>query len=149
MTTIAWDGKTLCSDSLLSCGDMRLGSVQKVFKARLGGKLTLFAGAGNHANWYSVVAWMVNGANVDEKPSFETSNENDFTLVVINKETTCYWTPTMTPVPAPMPFVVAGSGEAYALAALTLGKTAREAVELAIKLDCASGGEIQEATLED
>lgn len=148
MTTIAFDGKSLCSDSLLSVGEMRLGAVQKVFRKKVEGRVVLYAGAGNHANWYAAMNWLVQRDG--DCPVFDLDSENDFTLIeVTGPYTAFYYGPSMRFTPAPLPFVVAGSGEAYALAALTLGKTAREAVALAIKLDCASGGEIQEATLED
>lgn len=148
MTTIAFDGKSLCSDSLLSVGDMRLGSVQKVFKEVVEGRVVLYAGSGNHANWHAAMNWLVDREG--DCPVFDSDSDNDFTLIeVTGPFTAFYYGPSMRLTPAPLPYVVAGSGEAYALAALTLGKTAREAVELAIKLDCSSGGEIQEETLED
>ncbi|KFA99436.1 hypothetical protein [Vibrio sp. ER1A] len=39
--------------------------------------------------------------------------------------------------------ITAGSGEAYAQAALDFGKTAKEAVEYAMTRDCKTGGEVR------
>ena len=46
------------------------------------------------------------------------------------------------PVPFTGKFTSIGSGMPYAMAAMSCGKTAREAVEVAKKLDCNTGGKI-------
>ena len=146
MTTIAWDGVSLCSDSLMTCDGVRVGTTKKI-RALYGGKAgrdgllksTGLVAVAGHASAMEVVSrWLE--SDCKDKPE----DDLDFTALWIKKDGTVWCIESdFNPYPMSVPCTI-GSGGDIALAALTLGKTAREAVELGIKLDCISGGEIQE-----
>lgn len=138
MTTIAYDGVSMCSDSLMTCDGRRVGTMTKIVRLAGGGLL----GVAGHASATSVIArWLESGCQ--DKPE----DDIDFTALWIKKDGTAWCIESdFNPYPMSGPCTI-GSGGDIALAALTLGKTAREAVELGIKLDCRSGGEIHELRL--
>ena len=138
MTTIAYDGVSLCSDSLMTCSGVRVGTMDKIFRLPDGGLL----GVAGHASAMAVISrWLESGC--PDKPE----DDIDFTALWIKKDGTVWCIESdFNPYPMSGPCTI-GSGGDIALAALTLGKTAREAVELGIQLDCISGGEIQELRL--
>ena len=137
MTTIAWDGISLCSDSLMTCAGVRVGTMKKIHKLHGG----LVAVAGQVSAAQVVLRWLEAGC--PDKPE----DDIDFTALWIKRDGTVWCIESdFNPYPMSGPCTI-GSGGDIALAALTLGKTAREAVELGIKLDCISGGEIQELRL--
>ena len=143
MTTIVWDGKTLCADSLLSdTGGMRCGEIPKIVHSRYRKKPALIGVTGSYSAAFRAVLWLE--GKVKEKPEFT----EDFELLIVQADMTSFVGRDLSPYPAPTPCEL-GSGAPKALDALTLGLNAREAVELAIKLDCMSGGTIVEKTLED
>lgn len=138
MTTIAWDGVSLCSDSLLTSDRIRSGFAKKIFRLVDGGRVGV---AGQFSAASVVVDWLKSGRA--EKPN----DDLDFAAIWIQADGSV-WCIESDFNPYPMSGACAiGSGSDIALAALTLGKTAREAVELAIKLDCMSGGDIDELVL--
>lgn len=149
MTTIAWDGVSLCSDSLMTCDGRRVGMMLKIHalhhdQAVADGFLhkTGMVGISGQVSAAGVVLrWLESGCR--ERPE----GDLDFTALWIKRDGSSWCIEEdFNPYQISCPCAI-GSGADIALAALTLGKTAREAVELAIKLDCISGGDIQELTL--
>ncbi|HHR6050820.1 TPA: hypothetical protein ACS7Z1_000059 [Providencia alcalifaciens] len=150
MTTIAWDGKTLASDSQSQVGNMIVSkNEQKIFPATSewsinGYPVKAIAIAGDSAATYEIINHLQKGLLFDS----EFSQITDFNLIAV--------------IRADFAFVVSknkddtrayicdvfeefaiGSGDAYAMAAMKSGKTAKEAVEVAISLDVYSGGIVQ------
>lgn len=141
MTTIAYDGKTICADSLVTAGGVRKGAMVKIVKTRNG----WVACAGALTACVRVVDWITDGADVTTTPALSEDEEFQC-LWVDRKRKVWYVDGAFTPYPAWVPSAI-GSGADFALAALTLGIDARGAVELGIKLDCYSGGDIQEVSV--
>jgi len=117
---------------------MRVGTMKKIYRTNFG----LVAVSGQVSAILRVLQW-VDGGEARLKPE----EDLDFTALWIKHDGTAWVVePDFNPYPMSGPCTL-GSGGDIALAALTLGKTAREAVELGIKLDCKSGGDIQELIL--
>lgn len=149
MTTIAWDGHTLAADKLACFGTTRC-TTTKIFRVPdpRGGGFALAGYAGDAAFGEAMVAWITSGAAPETFPAAQRSNEDwvSFFVVrpgmpVLKYERTPY------PVQFHDELFALGSGREFALAAMYLGKTAREAVEVAIALDTGSGGGIDTLTL--
>lgn len=138
MTTIAWDGFNLVTDSIVTNGDHVFGKIKKIHKIKNG---SWFAAAGPVDFVYAVIEWLNGG----EKP-IKNENEN-FIGILISTDEDGYaisheisnqlrmW-------PACIPWA-AGTGESFALTAMRCGKGAVEAVRIACEMDVYSGGEIQ------
>lgn len=131
MTTIAFDGETLASDSQSITQFVDPLPTQKIFRR----KGRLFAVAGDYAQSLVVIDWLCDG----EKPSF---NRNEFMVAeVIGKKMEVY-DGEFYPYPAIPPFAF-GSGGVFAMAAMLAGAKAKRAVEIACQLDESSGGKIR------
>ena len=142
MTVVAWDGKTLAADKRASsCGYGY--TVTKVHRLR-DGSIAAFAGDGDGA--MALLAWLDAARNPAAYP--EAQKENDTCALVINQNGVA-WSYGKTAYPQRIESVpyAFGHGRDFALAALHLGKTAREAVEVACALDLTCGNGIDSLTL--
>ncbi len=131
MTTIAYDGVTLATDSRVTSDGMVFGSVCKIITLDNGG---LLASAGDICLAHAVADWL-NG-NTD-KPQV-SDKPNYMGLLLDPKAAAMEITQDMNVFPACVPWA-GGSGEAYAMTAMLCGKSAIEAVKIACKLDIYSG----------
>ena len=136
MTTIAWDGKILASDTLATSGNMKLSG--KCVKTRRVGKYRIaFAGA------YAPALIFFNNFIKDdmELSQFKYESvlpvEDDFTLMVIEdgleycmifNSVSGYWDEFQQPVSI-------GSGSKYAIGSMYSGCDAVKAIEISCALD--------------
>lgn len=127
MTTIAWDGKHLVADTRCTSTMGLVRRVEKAWKLENG---TLFASCGSPEQNVIVRAWL-NGET--PKPTFPM---DDFTGIQIAADKSIWiYEKLLAPWRIFDPNHAIGSGRDFALAAMALGKTALEAVELAAQFD--------------
>ena len=140
MSVIAWDGKTLAADRQGSDGNknLRLTKIWKHGEQLLGG-------TGNAALIQELLEWVKAGADPEKYPEKQKAEPSSF--FIINE--TGIWSYEGSPVPLKFEndFLAFGSGRDFALAALYLGKDAREAVEVACQFDLHCGNGIDVLTL--
>lgn len=118
MTTIAWDGVTLAADTQVTNNNVR-GLYHKIHALPSG---DVVAGCGLTAEVLEGVDWLIAGEE-GEPPELCES-----TLIRLNADGRCWiYIGKMKKIPA-QSVDAWGSGGDFALAALTLGKTAKEAV---------------------
>lgn len=135
MTVIAWDGTTLAADKLANNGGLIM-KVTKLFKVRG----CLVGGTGDFDRVMEVIAWFAAGAEPSKLPPFQRSNEDWTGLLVIEPDKTILkYERSTVPHKIESPFWAIGSGRDFAMAAMHLGKSACEAVEVASDL-CTSCG---------
>lgn len=144
MTTIAFDGVSLCADTLVTEGDARVGYQRKIHRWKAAGVDHLAAYAGHLTACHLALDWVKKGMKKRQRPVWDY--DADFEIILVRDKEVLILDETFHLRPGYTPYTL-GSGAAYALAALHLGKSAREAVELACKLDIGSGGEIHEEFL--
>lgn len=137
MTTIAYDGKTLATDSLTTAGNTAFGCSVKIHKIK-GGHVAL---CGDASFGPAIIAFLNGGP----KPELG-ENADVGGLVVYLDGTAKEFNKDLRLFPACLPWA-GGSGESFALAALALGHTAVEAIELACLLDIYSRGPVQKVEL--
>lgn len=77
----------------------------------------------------------------------EIDSEWDIEVLQLQPNGLYIYEASLKPYPIKDKFYAVGSGAAYALAAMALGKSPREAVEIAAKFDPGTGGEIDVITL--
>ncbi len=123
MTTVAWDGFTLAGDTQASAAIKRL--VDKVFYIR---KDLYFGGSGTYEDCLAVRDWLISGG---EKPEIE----DDFSGLIIRDGTAFRIEQKLMESQIQESHHAVGSGSAYAMMAMHLGKTAEEAVVLASLFD--------------
>lgn len=158
MTTIAFDGKTLASDSQLTLGDLRLDShTQKIFQPN--------AGESWYVNGERAVAFGVSGklsavqavrkelaSGMSGYRGLTTDSRfpkgESFKYLVITEAGEVYAggqysdeeTPWLARVSPP---IAVGTGSEFAVGAMATGASAEFAVEVAARFDINTGGAVQ------
>lgn len=135
MTVIAWDGRTLAADRLANTGGLR-GTVTKIFRA---GDL-LVGGSGDFAFVLAMVDWVQKGRDAATFPTHQKDKDDWQPFLVIQRNAPPQlYDRTPFPVQLEQRSIAIGSGRDFAMAAMHLGRTAKEAVEVAIALDVGCG----------
>ena len=155
MTTIAWDGEILASDSRSTSGITIVSeSEKKVVKSEtgelwrvLGNRVIAFACSGNASMPLELKSYLEVGLNFNTQMRESLS----FSAIVIceNQGWEIYKSEGSKDIDIqPLsPKRAIGSGADFATAALAMGKSSIDAVEVAILCDVYSGGDIQSFTI--
>lgn len=131
MTTIAWDGRTLAADRQLTTNGVRF-TTTKAHRLKDG---SLYGSCGQLELNIAVLAYL-NGEG--EKPVM--GKDDDFDGMLIKPDGSAWMlNKLLQPIAIESPYYATGSGRDFALCAMRLGKTAREAVELASEQDIWTG----------
>jgi hypothetical protein len=157
MTTVAWNGKKLVTDSQVSLGTTaNPGPVKKIFEPEegeywecYGTKVVAFGISGDG----KAIGFMRDRLRegISHRTRFDDIEEVSFGALVITEDGNCYRWQTNKRNGRPqhqdllqlMPPCTVGSGHAYALGVMWIGKDIETAVKAAIKLDKWSGGDLQ------
>lgn len=131
MTTIAWDGKTLAADTLAVSGGGLKRTAEKIFRLTDG---RLYGGSGEYQEVLLVRDWLNGGTKPDKL--------DDFSGLLIDGTRSYRIESKCVLMPIAESFHAVGSGRDFALSAMYIGRSAREAVELAMRFDAWTGGEI-------
>lgn len=138
MTTIACDGKSMAGDTLVTGGGERVGSYQKVRRAKDG---RIFGCAGAQTDSIRFARW-IDGELDDPKL------EDKFEALILCLDGAIHWIgKELEPLEYFAPMTV-GCGGPLALGAMLAGKTPEEAVAVACERDLHSGGKITVLHLE-
>jgi hypothetical protein len=140
MTTIAYDGNTLASDSLSCCGFKEQSPARKIYER----EKQYIAGSGLVGAIKRWIEWYDDGADHDKFPDLKDDLGGIF---IVDKETKLLqvWG-----AGYPYPVVdwnlkpnALGSGEQFAMGALLAGANAEQAVIIASKLDTGTNDQVQ------
>lgn len=143
MTTIAWDGKLLVADKQANINQCKF-KVNKIIKHN--GELLFAAGSFDLIKF--LYDWYCSGAVAEKFPSFQSGeNWNCFHVIKKNGE---IWRYERTHIPflIDAQIYACGSGRDFALTAMELGRSAKEAVAIAHKFDPDTGNEFDILTLD-
>lgn len=136
MTTIAYDGVTLAADRMATSGHLKhtTTKIHRFNNIRMGTCGDLRAGV-------ALIEWAKNGFVPEEFPEIAGNDEDPTFLLVIKDEElgVILYEGTPTPIHFEDPYFAMGSGSHIATAAMALGKSAEEAVQLAEELTTGSG----------
>jgi len=144
MSTVAWDGKILAADKRATIGSLHR-TTMKIH--RVGSSLVGYVGAGAQSR--EVLAWACGGFKKSAFPESQRDVEKSTTLLVIRPGGMIHvyeHTPHAV-IYEDKQFAI-GSGRDFALAAMRLGKSAREAVLLAAEFDPGTGNGVDTLTLQ-
>lgn len=142
MTVIVWDGRMMAADRMATNGGVKY-SVAKLFRI----DADRIAGVCGHlGHGLEVAAWLrANGPAADYPKNQEADGSDWCTVLVAHRDgTLCRYESRAVPIPVLDPVHALGSGSDYALAAMSCGKSAAEAVEIASRwsLDCGLGVDV-------
>lgn len=144
MTVIAWDGKTLAGDKRTNFGGLH-GQTTKVH--RIGA--CLVGCAGNAAHIAELLEWVRAGRIPADLPKAQSDPKECVTMLLIEPDgSVAHYESSPYPIRLANRQWAIGSGRDFALAAMHLGKSAAEAVEVANALDCSCGNGVDTLTLE-
>jgi hypothetical protein len=139
MTTIATDGVTVASDSQRVAGSERIDLATKKIQVRGG---HVFAFTGDFGCFDAAIDWFLTEPFDPEKAP-KVSKDGSWSLLVLERHHIMRYSdgvPYGEPYPYPQAF---GSGAAYAMSALRLGKSPAEAIALAASFDVWTAGPVQ------
>jgi ATP-dependent protease HslVU (ClpYQ) peptidase subunit len=143
MTCIAYDGTTLAADRRVCYGGT-ICETTKIF--RIDG--CLVGGAGEMPYLMAMFEWVRNGRIIADYPEHQKHKEDWQPMLLVEPDgTACIYERSPYPVRYAQKHAAIGTGREYARAAMHLGKTAREAVEVACALDTSCGNGIDTLTL--
>src|ERR1700750_2398012 len=143
MTIIAWDGKRLAADSLMTIGGTRAGMHDKVKLHRFEDKAALYASTGA-AGWLGeLTSWGAQGAQASEPP-WTARAPRDSGVILRVMDGICHM---LTPE---HPYWVAcepgcdawGSGAELAIGAMEAGFDRLNAATVAVRRDTGCGGAV-------
>lgn len=145
MTVIIIKDGIMASDSLVTQGDIRLGSTIKLHDL---GDFVVGA-AGSVSDIAAFILWLRDGSPEDKKPAL-TKDSDGFTALIYRRSTkTVHYADesyVLSPIYATEHAI--GSGGEVARGALCMGATAREAVKAAIKHVVTCGGAVKTIKLD-
>jgi len=136
MTVIAWDGLTLAADKRsVDCGLAR--TVTKIY--RVNDSVVAIAGCLDQG--LLMIEWVRNGCNPETFPDSQKVKDDWAVVVVADACGLRSYERTPYPIVVEDKFWAAGSGRDFALAAMHLGRSAIEAVQVAcvFQSDCGNG----------
>lgn len=135
MTVIAWDGQTLSADRRM----VNSGLIRTTTKLRRFGELRVGC-SGDAAAMVEMFAWIESGRNTDNFPRMQREKDDWCVCVVIEADRTIsLYERSPLPIRIEDQQYACGSGRDFALAAMFLGHTAAEAVEVAAHFECGCG----------
>lgn len=145
MTVIAWDGTMLAADKRA----VYQGLIRTVTKIRRIGDL-LVGASGDAAPSVEAMDWVARGRKPDDFPERLGHGEeySYVDMIVIDAGRILKYESTPFPIEIEDAVIAIGSGRDFALAAMHLGKTACEAVEVACLFEVGCGNGVDVLTRE-
>jgi ATP-dependent protease HslVU (ClpYQ) peptidase subunit len=138
MSTIAFDGTIIATDSQVTDGAFVFGSMQKLYYLKGGAIVAL---CGSLSLYSAVVDWLDGGVKPEIK---EGDNLNG---IIVHPDGTFFEISSQLRIFETCIPWAGGSGQNIALAAMRCGKNAAEAVALACEMDIYSGGPVVRDTV--
>jgi ATP-dependent protease HslVU (ClpYQ) peptidase subunit len=148
VTTIAFRDGIIAADSRETWDDSSYNTCEKLFVKRVGRRDVVIGTAGGSFSGMVFVDWYGSGAPVPEMLA-TLDLEEDFCVLVIDRGDAYVANHLCRLVKTVDRFVAIGSGRQAALAAMHCGKSAKDAVEVAKKVDPYTGGRVVSICLDD
>lgn len=149
MTTIAWDGKTLAADSLGDQNGLRMETT-KLHRGVLADGHPFILGAAGENSWANMLHQWVKTLTV-ERLKYEPyphqcndgADRNDPAAIIVLGKFGVFYKAGATFAQLEREFHAVGSGRDFAIASMHYGNPAEEAVRVACRYDCYSGGDVR------
>ena len=142
MTVLAWDGKTLAADRLMSHGQTKQ-SCTKIFRW----EDSLLGVCGDLSTGMEMLYWFQHGAIPADFPPANRSLTDGASLIVVDAGGVRKYESSPHPFIVEGGFCAFGSGDECALVAMACGRDAIKAVEMAISFNATCGNGVDSLTL--
>lgn len=137
MSIVAWDGKSIAADKMTVSCDMRSTTTKLVIVDGQNGGLFL-AWVGESGGGLALLDWYQKGRNPDQWPAAQRTA--DWTrLIVADKNGVVFYEREPFAQSVEEPFMAWGSGRDFAMGAMAMGASAKEAVEVASRFSTTCG----------
>lgn len=143
MTTIAWDGKALAGDKRVTYGALPCETT-KIHRIEAPDGPLLVGGSGDGATMMEMIEWARGGRDPAKHPEMMKKSDNCF--LVVDREGLRLYEKGSSGRQIVGRFAV-GSGRDFAIMAMHLGHSAKEAVELATIYDIYTGNGVDVVSL--
>ena len=134
MSIVAWDGKIMAADKICTSADMRV-TTTKIVKLDDG---TVLAWVGEQGGGFALTEWYKNGKKRCDWPSVQ-GTENWTRLIVADETGVSFYEREPFPQKVEEHFMAWGSGRDFAMGAMAMGASAKEAVEIASRFSISCG----------
>ncbi len=142
MTTVVFDGLTMASDSRAVDTDVGISRCKKIFRKRIGKKDHLIGIAGDLFAAMVFFDWYGSGKPVPTELTASDHTEEEFGALIWDGRKLYTANKFCRLVEVDEKYYAIGSGAAHAITAMDCGKTAKQAVQMAIRRDANSGGPV-------
>lgn len=136
MTVVAWDGTAIAADRQATYGGGTATSVTKLYRLDNG---EVVSWCGEMQNCLGAHNWYCAGADPSEWVNYRLNEENSISLIVLSEDGLYVFDNGPYPRKIEDLFAAFGSGHEFAMGALAMGATAKEAVEIASRFDTGCG----------
>lgn len=138
MTTICYRANIIAADSRETwgseAGGTSVGNCEKLFRKRVGKRDVVIGTAGGSYLGMVFVDWY--GSTAEPPPILRDAHlDEDFDVLILDRGKVYTANHLCRPILVVDPFIAIGSGRKAALAAMYCGRSAREAVSIACKVD--------------
>jgi 20S proteasome alpha/beta subunit len=135
MTVIAWDGKSLAADRQADDGGIK-ANVTKIVRLPSG---IILATSGTYWHMQYFIQWVSSGCIEEKWPDFQKDEKGFSELIVAEKGRVKLFDQGALPYFLEDPFFAWGSGAKFAMGAMAMGATAKEAVEITNRFSTSCG----------
>lgn len=142
MTTVAFKDGVMAGDS--RGNDVNIGNIiiPKVFRKKIKGKTYLFGVAGYWEAALMFIEWYKTRDKELKERLMKLTSESSFDVLIWDGARLMYGDEFMYLTELTEPYYALGSGAAYAITAMDCGKSARQAVQMAMKRDPHTAGRV-------
>lgn len=142
MTTIAFRSGTMAGDSRGGDGNIGITHIPKVFRKKIKGKEYLFGVAGYWEASLMFIEWFRTREAALHERLMKLHGDSEFDVLIWDGKKLMCADQFMYPVEVTEEYYALGSGSAHAITAMDCGKSARQAVQMAMKRDSNTGGRV-------
>lgn len=142
MTTIAFKDGVMAADSRGNDENVGIVPIPKVFRKKIKGKEYIFGVAGYWEGALMFVEWFRTRDNALHERLMKLSGDSEFDVLIWDGKKLLYADQFMYLVEVTEPYYALGSGAKHAITAMDCGRSARQAVQMAMKRDSNTGGRV-------
>ncbi len=142
MTTVAFRDGVMAADSRGIDHGIGIVRIQKIFRKKIKGKEHLFGVAGYWEAGLMFIDWFASRDAAMQERLSKLHDDSDFDVIVWTGKKLLCADSFMRLTECTEDYYAIGSGAPHAITAMDCGKSARQAVQMAMKRDSGTGGRI-------
>jgi len=149
VTTVAFKDGVMAADSRGNDENVGIVAIPKVFRKKIKGKEYIFGVAGYWEAALMFVEWFRTRDNALHERLMKLSGDGEFDVLIWDGKKLLAADQLMYPTEVTEAYYALGSGAKHAITAMDCGKSARQAIQMAMKRDSNTGGRVVSMRLTD